>query len=570
MDGAGGVSERSMIRYILVTGGVISGIGKGVTTSSIGAVLKTCGCAVTAIKIDPYLNIDAGLMSPFEHGEAFVLEDGSECDLDLGNYERYLDVNLTRQHNITTGKIYSSILEKERKGEFLGKTVQVIPHVVNEIIQWIESTAACAFACDPVVLNETPEHPVPKIVMIELGGVISDIESAAFIEALRQLRHRVTPRRFACVQVSLVPVISGQQKTKPTQHSVRESRAAGLQPDLIAARCQVPLSEESIQKIALHCQVSPNHVISLPDVSNLYQVPLLLEKQGVVNVIKEQFGLEFDSAIFEKNMGKWRDLASREDNLDGEVRIALVGKYTDDKDAYLSVAKALEHAGNQLQKRVGIDWIDAEKLEEQDRDAWRKLRSADGVLIPGGFSARGVEGKILAARWARQSRTPFLGVCLGMQCAVIDWARDVLHLDGANSEEFEKTAKHRVLIYMPDVSREVLGGTMRLGSHKILIKQSDPPCLLSHVYGNASEATERYRHRYEVNPDLVKMFEDSSMLFTGRDESGVRMSAMELPRSLHPFFLGLQSHPEFKSRPGKPSPPFFAFVEACVKGPSNA
>ncbi|XP_022762559.1 CTP synthase 2-like isoform X3 [Durio zibethinus] len=513
------------MKYILVTGGVVSGLGKGVTASSIGLLLKACGLRVTSIKIDPYLNSDAGTMSPFEHGEVFVLDDGGEVDLDLGNYERFLDVKLTRDNNITTGKIYQYVLDKERRGDYLGKTVQVVPHITDAIQEWIERVAMI-----PVDGKEGPAD----VCVIELGGTIGDIESMPFIEALGQFSYRVGAGNFCLIHVSLVPVLNvvGEQmidplfaswnklinwpmnfchlvyhvqKTKPTQHSVRGLRGLGLTPNILACRSTMALDDNVKEKLSQFCHVP--------------------------------------------------------------VRIAIVGKYTGLPDSYLSVLKALLHASVACRKKLVVDWVPASDLEDMTeienldayKAAWKLLKSADGVLVPGGFGDRGVQGKILAAKYARENRIPFFGICLGMQVAVIEFARSVLGLTDANSTEFDPSTRNPCVIFMPEGSKTQMGGTMRLGSRRTYFEVMD--CKSVKLYGNRRYIDERHRHRYEVNPDIVGRLENAGLSFTGKDESGQRMEVIEVPD--HPYYIGVQFHPEFKSRPGKPSALFLGLVAAA-------
>ncbi|XP_020089335.1 CTP synthase-like [Ananas comosus] len=553
--GEGGRGKE--MKYVLVTGGVVSGLGKGVTASSIGVVLKACGLRVTSIKIDPYLNTDAGTMSPFEHGEVFVLDDGGEVDLDLGNYERFLDIKLTCDNNITTGKIYQSVINKERKGDYLGKTVQVVPHITDAIQEWIERVAMV-----PVDGKEGPAD----VCVIELGGTIGDIESRPFIEALSQFSYRVGPQNFCLVHVSLVPVLSvvGEQKTKPTQHSVQRLRALGLTPNILACRSTKPLGENVKEKLSQFCHVQVENIISLYDVSNIWRIPLLLKDQNVhVAVLRI---LRPWGASWEPKLEKWIKMANNCDSLDDPVRIAMVGKYTGLSDSYLSVLKALLHASIALRRKLVVEWVPASDLEEQTaketpnlyEKAWNLLMGSDGVLVPGGFGDRGVQGKILAAKYARENNVPFLGICLGMQIAVIEFARSVLNLKDANSTEFDPETKNPCIIFMPEGSKTHMGGTMRLGSRRTVFHSLDSKS--AKLYGNVKFVDERHRHRYEVNPDMAVEFEHAGLEFVGRDESGKRMEILELPS--HPYYVGVQFHPEFKSRPERPSAPFLGLIAA--------
>ncbi|KAI7999697.1 CTP synthase 1 [Camellia lanceoleosa] len=546
------------MKYVLVTGGVVSGLGKGVTASSIGVILKACGLRVTSIKIDPYLNTDAGTMSPFEHGEVFVLDDGGEVDLDLGNYERFLDIKLTRDNNITTGKIYQAVIDKERRGDYLGKTVQVVPHITDAIQEWIERVAMI-----PVDGKEGPAD----VCVIELGGTIGDIESMPFIEALGQFSYRVGADNFCLIHVSLVPVLSvvGEQKTKPTQHSVRGLRSLGLTPNILACRSTKELEENVKAKLCQFCHVPAENIISLYDVSNIWHVPLLLKDQKAHEAILK--ALNLIGVANEPALVEWKSRAELSDMLHEPVRIAMVGKYTGLSDSYLSVLKALLHASVACHMKLFIEWIPSSDLEDATakenpdsyKAAWNLLKGADGVLVPGGFGDRGVQGKIIAAKYARENKIPFLGICLGMQIAVIEFTRSVLGLQDADSTEFDPNTRNPCVIFMPEGSKTHMGGTMRLGSRRTYFQVAD--CLSAKLYGNKSFIDERHRHRYEVNPDMVAQLEDAGLSFTGKDESRQRMEIVEL--SSHPFYVGVQFHPEFKSRPGKPSALFLGLIAAA-------
>ncbi|KAK7269632.1 hypothetical protein RIF29_22365 [Crotalaria pallida] len=547
------------MKYVLVSGGVVSGLGKGVTASSVGVVLKACGLRVTSIKIDPYLNIDAGTMSPFEHGEVFVLDDGGEVDLDLGNYERFLDVTLTKDNNITTGKIYQSVLEKERRGDYLGKTVQVVPHITDAIKDWIESVAVI-----PVDGREGPAD----VCVIELGGTVGDIESMPFIEALRQLSFSLGPDNFCLIHVSLIPVLGvvGEQKTKPTQHSVRELRALGLTPHLLACRSAEPLLQNTKDKLSQFCHVPINNILNIHDVPNIWHIPLLLRNQNAHHSILQQLNLLGNATP--PDLQQWTEMAEKYDNLTESVRIAMVGKYVGLTDSYLSVVKALLHACVARSLRPSIAWIAASDLEDDSAKstpeahaaAWETLKSAACVLVPGGFGDRGVKGMMLAAKYARENNVPYLGICLGMQISVIEFARSVLGWERANSVEFDAQTPNPVVIFMPEGSRTHMGSTMRLGSRRTFLQT--PHCITSKLYGNSEYVDERHRHRYEVNPDLIGTLEEAGLKFVGRDESGKRMEILELPS--HPFYVGAQFHPEFKSRPGRPSALFLGFILAAT------
>ena len=540
------------MKYVVVSGGVLSGLGKGVTASSIGVLLKSSGLKITSVKIDPYINSDAGTMSPFEHGEVFVLDDGGEVDLDLGNYERFLDINLGKNNNLTTGKVYSKVIESERRGDYLGKTVQVIPHITDAIQDWIEEVAH---------VPADGSEDVPDACIIELGGTVGDIESAPYIEALRQFQFRVGRENISFVHVSLVPVMGpvGEQKTKPTQHSVKELRGLGITPDILVCRSTSPMTQETKEKLAAFCHVSPDAVMSTHDVPNIYHVPLMLEKQGLCKILK----VDCNATAL---LSEWEKMALNLDTLTEEVNIAMVGKYTDLSDAYLSVIKSLQHAAMAVNRKLNIDWIEASHLEDSWKEnnskefdnSWKLLKEADGVLVPGGFGDRGIEGKIKAAEYARTSKTPYLGICLGLQVATIEFCRNVLNLTGANSTEFEDNPSYPAVVFMPEISKTHLGGTMRLGSRPTLWQVDD--CKIKSLYGAGESVDERHRHRYEVNPDIIEDIEAAGLVFVGKDETGQRCEIFELKD--HPYYVGVQFHPEFKSRPGKPSPPFLGLLQA--------
>lgn len=549
------------MKYVVVTGGVVSGLGKGVTASSIGVVLKACGLRVTSIKIDPYLNTDAGTMSPFEHGEVFVLDDGGEVDLDLGNYERFLDITLTKDNNITTGKIYQSVINKERRGDYLGKTVQVVPHITDAIQDWIEQVS---------MIPVDGTNVSADVCVIELGGVVGDIESMPFVEALRQFQFRVGCENFCLVHVSLVPVLGvvGEQKTKPTQHSVRELRALGLTPNLLACRSAKALEQSTKEKLSQFCHVPATHIFDIHDVSNIWHVPLLLREQKAHLAVMKQLNLSLDTP---PALEEWTSRATICDGLSIPVKIAMVGKYTGLSDSYLSVIKALLHASLACSRKLCLEWVAATDLEDAAKNenpamhaaAWAALQSVDGVIVPGGFGGRGAEGKILAAKFARENKVPYLGVCLGMQIAVIEFARSVLKIEKANSMEFDSATPHPCVIFMPEVSKTHMGGTMRLGARRTFFLTRD--CMTAKLYKTVEPyIDERHRHRYEVNPDMVEKFEEAGLRFVGRDESGQRMEILELPE--HPYYVGVQFHPEFKSRPGKPSAVFLGLIMAASGG----
>jgi len=535
-------------------------------------MLQASGFKVTSIKIDPYLNTDAGTMSPFEHGEVFVLDDGGETDLDLGNYERFLDIRLTKDHNITTGKVYQSVLSKERRGDYLGKTVQVVPHLTQEIQDWIERVAQ-----QPVTQTNGTPGDVPDFCLIEVGGTVGDIESMVFLEALRQFQFRVGMDNFCLVHVSLVPVIGsvGEQKTKPTQHGVKELRSLGLSPDIIVCRAADRLLKSTQNKISVFCHVHPSHVLSVHDCANIYHVPLLLVEQGLHTILGQHFGME--SSMRDPDLTAWSNMAQRVDEFSEKVSIALVGKYTGLQDSYLSVIKSLRHSAYACGRNLDLVWVEASDLElgssdEKRSKAYELLRSVQGVVVPGGFGVRGVDGKILAAKFCREHRIPYLGICLGFQVMVIEFARNVLGVDKADSAEFDEACSQPFVVFMPEIDREHMGGTMRLGARETRLKDepfgksgSVPNCGIARaMYSFADRISERHRHRYEVNPSKIDAIQSQGLTFTGKDDTGTRMEVAELSRETHPFYLGVQYHPEFKSRPIRPSPPFHGLVLAAT------
>ena len=546
------------MKYVVVTGGVLSGLGKGITASSIGVLLKSAGLSVTSVKIDPYLNCDAGTMSPFEHGEVYVLDDGGEVDLDLGNYERFLDISLTKDNNITTGKVYQAVIERERRGDYLGKTVQVIPHITDEIQEWIERVAN---------ISSDGSGNTPDACVIELGGTVGDIESAPFVEALRQFQFRVGEENICFVHVSLVPVMGpvGEQKTKPTQHTVKELRGLGIIPDILVCRSEHPLNIETREKLAAFCHVSPEAVVSAHDVSNIYRIPILLEEQGVSQVLAKEIGFNLPES--RPLLEDWIQMANTVDNLEEIIKIAMVGKYTGLSDSYLSVIKALQHSSYEVNRKLEINWIESESLDDKQKEknlekyseAWNILKEADGILVPGGFGIRGIEGKIKAAEYARVNKVPYLGVCLGLQIATIEFCRNVLGMENANSTEFDENTPQPAVVFMPEISKTHMGGTMRLGSKPTPFLVED--CKIKRLYDNKSYVDERHRHRYEVNPELIDRIESAGLIYVGKDETGQRCEIMELKD--HPYYVGTQYHPEFKSRPGRPSPPFLGLLMAA-------
>ena len=531
------------MKLIFVSGGVISGLGKGITASSIGRLLESRGLKVSAIKIDPYLNIDAGTMNPFEHGEVYVLDDGGEVDLDLGNYERFMDLHLTRDHNITTGKVYRSVIENERHGDYLGKTVQIIPHITNEIKRRITNVARESGA---------------DVVIVELGGTVGDMESMPFLEAARQLgRELGREENVMFIHTTLIPIMGsvGEEKTKPTQHSVKELMSIGIRPDIIVGRCSEPLSESAISKIAMFCDVPEDAVISTPDARSIYEVPLNLEKQGVADYIIDK--MKLGPLTTPRDMAQWEDLVSRIVNPKKEVRIALVGKYTALADSYLSHLEAFTHAGAASECKVRIKFIDSDDLTTGDPD--EILGDVHGILVPGGFGIRGVEGKIVAAGYARENGIPFLGVCLGFQIATIEFCRNVLGLEKASSTEFDPRTPDPVICIMDEQKGIVdMGATMSLGAQDVFVKEGS---MAAELYGS-TQISERHRHRYEVNPDYIDRIEAAGWKFTGRSECGTRMEIGELEG--HPYYVASQFHPEFKSKPTRPSPLHQGLVDAAI------
>ncbi len=513
----------------------MSGLGKGITAASTGRLLANAGFDVTAVKIDPYLNVDAGTMNPYQHGEVYVLKDGGEVDLDLGNYERFLGVDMTSDHNVTTGKTYQHVIEKERAGDYLGKTVQVIPHVTDDIKRRIREAAEGTDVC-----------------LVEIGGTVGDIEGMPYLEALRQFAHEEEDDDILFTHVTLVPYSkNGEQKTKPTQHSVKELRSIGLQPDILVGRCDDELDPETKEKIGLFCDVPTEAVFSNPDVEDVYHVPLTVEEEGLDEYVMERLGLADEALPAPERENTWRDLVTRDRT--GEVDIALVGKY-DLEDAYMSVHEALKHAGLEHGVDVNVVWVDA---DEADGDHRKRLEGADGVVVPGGFGSRGTEGKVEAVRYAREHDVPFLGLCLGFQMAVVEHARNVLGWDDADSAEFEPETPYPVIDLLPDQhDEEDMGGTMRLGAHETEI---EPGTLAERIYGNTS-CTERHRHRYEVNPNYIEELATDGLVFSG--SAGPRMEILE--RDDHPYFVGTQFHPEFRSRPDRASPPFVGLLDAVL------
>lgn len=529
------------MKYIFVTGGVVSGLGKGITAASLGRLLKARGYKVASQKLDPYINIDPGTMSPYQHGEVFVTDDGAETDLDLGHYERFIDENLNKFSNLTTGKVYWNVLNKERNGEYLGQTVQVIPHITGEIKSFIYSVGA---------------HNNADIVITEIGGTIGDIESQPFIEAIRQVSMEQGRENCCFIHVTLVPYISGscEFKSKPTQHSVKELQGMGIVPDIIVARVDAPLPDDIKKKIAMFCNVESDCVIENRTLPLLYEAPAMLEGENLSSIVCRKLGI----SPREIDLSDWNAMLRRAKSCDKKVRIALVGKYVQLHDAYLSVAEALAHAGFENGAKVEIDWVDSEELTPES--APRALQGADGILVPGGFGGRGIEGKIAAAKYARENDVPYLGICLGMQTAVIEFARDVLGISDADSSEFSPAGAHSVIDIMPDQLGVKLGGTMRLGAYPCKVREGTK---LYAAYGEAL-ISERHRHRFEFNNDYRAAFEGAGMVLSGTSPDGRLVEAVEIPRNR--FFVGVQFHPEFKSRPNAAHPLFREFVRAALNG----
>ncbi len=529
-----------MPKYIFCTGGVVSSVGKGVTAAAIGRILKARGIKVTLQKLDPYINVDPGTMSPYQHGEVYVTADGAETDLDLGHYERFVDIELTSASNFTTGQVYNAVIAKERRGDFLGATIQMIPHITNEIKQRIKYVGEMTGA---------------DVVIVEVGGTVGDIESLPFLEAIRQMRADVGRENALYIHVTLLPYISAtdELKTKPTQHSVRELRGLGIQPHVIAVRSDHPVPRQVIEKVALFCDVETRGVVPLVTTPYLYEVPLLLEEAGLGDYLVEALSLRGHPV----DLSDWRDLVTRIKAPKPSLRIALVGKYTALHDAYMSVREALYHAGVANNYNIEIEWIYSGDLEKGK--SWDRLDGVDGVVVPGGFGYRGIEGKTLAAKWARENKVPYLGLCLGMQVMCIEFARHVLGWEDANSTEFDNATQHPVIDLMPDQkSLSEMGGTMRLGHYPCVLK---PGTRAGEAY-KCEQVNERHRHRFEVNNAYRDQFEAAGMCFSGQSPDGRLVEIAEIAN--HPFMVGSQFHPEFQSRPNKPHPLFDAFIKAAI------
>ncbi len=527
-------------KFIFITGGVVSSLGKGITAASLGCLLKSRGVSVSILKLDPYINVDPGTMSPYQHGEVFVTDDGAETDLDLGHYERFIDVNLSKSNNVTTGKIYWSVITKERKGDYLGGTVQVIPHITNEIKERVHRVA---------------KESQADVIIVEVGGTVGDIESLPFLEAIRQFKNDVGRDDVMYIHVTLMPFIGAatELKTKPTQHSVKELRGIGIQPDVIVCRSEKPLSDELKSKIALFCDIRKEAVIPNLDAQTIYEVPLLLEQAGLDDIVINRLSLKCN----ERDLKEWREIVAKMKAPKNKVTIAIVGKYVALPDAYLSVAEALRHGGISHDTQVQIKWVDSELIESKGVE--KVLGQVDGILVPGGFGNRGIEGKIESIRWAREKKIPFLGICLGMQCAVIEYSRNVCGMTGANSSEFNQNTPYPVIDLLPEQKEiEDMGGTMRLGLDPVRLQ---PDTLASRAY-QQELIYERHRHRYEVNNEFIALLQKKGLKISGLLPDRQLVEIIELPE--HPWFLATQFHPEFKSRPHRPQPLFRDFVGAAL------
>ncbi|OYD07983.1 CTP synthase [Paludifilum halophilum] len=529
-----------MTKFIFVTGGVVSSLGKGITAASLGRLLKNRGLTVTIQKFDPYINVDPGTMSPYQHGEVFVTDDGAETDLDLGHYERFIDINLSQNSNVTTGKVYSAVINKERRGDYLGGTVQVIPHITNEIKDRVFRAA---------------REARPDVVITEIGGTVGDIESLPFLEAIRQIKTEVGRDHVMYIHCTLVPELSatGELKTKPTQHSVKELRGIGIQPNVIVCRTERKLSEDIRRKLALFCDIDPDAVIECRDAETLYEVPLMLQSEGLDRIVAKHLDLDGGEA----DMKEWIDLVDQVKNLTHRTKIAIVGKYVALRDAYMSVVESLNHAGFYNDTEVDLMWVNAEEVN--DTNVSEVLKDADGILVPGGFGDRGIEGKIAAIRFAREQRIPMFGICLGMQVACVEGARNLLGLEGAHSSEFDPETPHPVIDLLPEQKDiEDLGGTMRLGLYPCKLA---PESRAQEAYGNGL-VYERHRHRYEFNNEYREKLAEAGYVFSGTSPNGRLVEIVEWKD--HPWFLGCQFHPEFTSRPNRPQPLFRDFVAAAL------
>lgn len=530
-----------MTKYIFVTGGVVSSLGKGITAASLGRLLKDRGFNITIQKFDPYLNVDPGTMSPYQHGEVFVTEDGAETDLDLGHYERFIDINVSKYSNVTAGKVYSEVIRKERRGDYLGGTVQVIPHITNEIKSRIKKAG---------------ESSQADIVITEIGGTAGDIESLPFIESIRQLRSELGKDNVMFIHCTLLPYIkaAGEMKTKPTQHSVKELRGLGIQPDMIVVRSEYPMTEDLRDKIALFCDIEEQSVINAKDEETIYELVMSLQEQDMDDLVLENLKLE---STGEAQLEDWKHLLDNLSKIDKTIKIGLVGKYVELQDAYLSVAESLRHAGYEVHADIDIHWINSQDVTPQNvKDI---LSEVDGIVVPGGFGDRGIEGKILTLNYARENNVPILGICLGMQLATVEFARNVAGLTGANSSELDEHTPHAIIDLMPDQKDVVdLGGTLRLGSFPCVIKEGTK----AHELYQVNEVDERHRHRFEFNNGYKEQLEEAGMIFSGTSPDGRLVEMVELKD--HPYYVGVQFHPEFQSRPTRPHPLFSGLIKACL------
>lgn len=527
-------------KFIFVTGGVVSSIGKGIVTASLGALLKARGYSISILKLDPYINVDPGTMSPIQHGEVFVTEDGAETDLDLGHYERFTDIPTSQLNNVTTGQVYSQVIENERAGKYDGATVQVIPHITDEIKRRITCLAGSSNA---------------DIILVEVGGTVGDIESFPFLEAIRQYKKEVGKENVLYLHVTLIPWIrtAGETKTKPTQHSVKELRSLGIQPDILVCRSDRPISDDVKEKLSGFCDVPKDSIINALDATSIYQVPLLLEKAGLARQVITLMGLD----KFDTNLTQWTDYVQRIKATTHRIDIAIVGKYVKLPSAYLSISEALNHAAAKLDTNLTIDWVDSEEIEKQGAEML--LEGVNGVIVPGGFGTRGIEGKIKAIQYARETKIPFLGICLGMQCAIVEWARNIIGMTSATSEEWDSTSLNQVITLSPNQQKQnIIGGTMRLGAYKCLLRDGTQ----SQSLYRCESIYERHRHRYEFNNKFLRLFNASGYKVSGVSPSENLVEIIEYPA--HPFFIGTQFHPEFLSRPNKPHPLFLGLIQACL------
>jgi CTP synthase len=537
-------SAKLNTKYIFVTGGVVSSIGKGITTASLGRLLRNRGFGVTMTKLDPYINVDAGTMNPYQHGEVFVTDDGAETDLDLGHYERFVDINLTRDSTVTTGGVYSTVIAKERRGDYLGGTVQMIPHITNEIKERVLGLGKKSGA---------------DVVIAEIGGTVGDIEGLPFLEAIRQLRKDVGHENVLYIHVTLIPYVGpwGEVKTKPTQHSVIKLREIGIQPDVLICRTKLDIDDDMKEKISLFCDVDKEAVIEAKDSETIYEIPMVFEQEGLAELVVKRLGLPGGAA----NMAEWHDLVRRVKQPKHEVNIAVVGKYTGNGDAYISIAEALKHGGIKSDARVNIEWIESDSLEEAGLDMAERFAHTDGLIVAPGFGERGVEGKIEAIRYARENGLPFFGICYGLQMAVIEFARHACGLDGANTEEVNPHTPHPVVHILPEQKHVTeKGASMRLGAYPCRLTQNS---VAAHLYGDGT-ISERHRHRYEVNNEYREQMSKAGMVFSGVSPDYRLVEIIELPETVHPYFIATQFHPEFKSRPNRAHPLFAGLIAAAL------